>query len=92
MVLRWSPTRIQGKLITTVHCRVRQGSDQHAFLVGSGSPTWAVMIPVPPGLDFTDPACLVPELDLLHLINSNWAARRAICLRHLRGPPSLAGI
>ena len=24
--------------------------------------------------------------------NSNWAARRAIRLRHLRGPPGLAGI
>ena len=43
------------------------------------------------GLDFMDPACLVPELDLLHLINSNWAAQRAIRLRYLCGPPGLAG-
>ena len=35
------------------------------------------------GLDLVDPACLVPELDLLHLINSNWAAQRAIRLRYL---------
>ena len=91
MVLRWSPTRIQGSLTSTIHCRVRQGSDIQAFLVGSGSPSRAILIPVPPGPGHADPACLVPELDFFHLINSNWAAQRAIRLRYLCGPPGLAG-
>ena len=43
------------------------------------------------GLVLLDPACLVPELDFFHLINSNWATQRAIRLRHLYGPPGLAG-
>ena len=36
--LRWSPTRIQGSLTSTLHCRVRQGSDIRCIYVGSGSP------------------------------------------------------
>ena len=33
--LRWSPTRIQVSLASTLHCRTRQGSDLRAFHVDS---------------------------------------------------------
>ena len=92
MVLRWSPTRIQGSLTPTLHCRARQESGIWAL---------SMSVPVAPpgpsrfrylhGPERLDPACLVPELDFFHLINSNWAAQRAIRLRHLCGPPGLAG-
>ena len=92
MVLRWSPTHIQGSLTPTftMPCTSR-----------FRCPCLSTSVPVAPpgpsgfrylhGLGLLDPACLVPELDFFHQINSNWAARRAIRLRHLRGPPGLAG-
>ena len=64
--LRWSPTRIQVSLASTLHCRTRQGSGLRALsMLVPIRPSWAFWIPVPTGPWSTRSDLLVPGLDFL---------------------------